>query len=223
MSTRHRLRRQNGLSMIELIMFMVIVSIALVGILQVLNLTSKYSADPLRRKQALAIAEGLLEEVQLAGFTFCDPSDAQASTAIGAVVGARGCQATVEGVDGVGPEPAIGLAPANTRPFDNINDYLHKDIKYGDADVNAFNVGGTLADATRSPMLFARASGPPIEAEAAGYAASLTLTPESLGGIASDADPANMNVLRITVRVVYGADDSDVVVLDAYRTRYAPN
>lgn len=58
-------RRQSGLSLFELLFFMVIVSIGLAGILSVMDLTTRHSADPLQRKQALAIAEAILEEVQL--------------------------------------------------------------------------------------------------------------------------------------------------------------
>ena len=42
-------------------MFIVIVGIGLAGILGVINLTTRASADPLIQKQALAIAEAYLE------------------------------------------------------------------------------------------------------------------------------------------------------------------
>jgi MSHA pilin protein MshD len=64
-SLRHLPPRQRGVSLIELIAFIVIVSIAVAGILLVMNQTTGHSADPLIRKQALAIAESMLEEVQL--------------------------------------------------------------------------------------------------------------------------------------------------------------
>ena len=60
---------QRGVSLVELIMFIVIVSVALAGILLVLNVTTKGSADPLVHKQALAAAESLLEEIQLQDFS----------------------------------------------------------------------------------------------------------------------------------------------------------
>src|SRR5487761_2063455 len=53
--------KQRGVSLIELIMFIVIISSALVGILSVMNIVSKNNADPVMHKQALAIAESLLE------------------------------------------------------------------------------------------------------------------------------------------------------------------
>lgn len=61
--------RQSGASLIELIMFIVIVSAALAGILLVMNVTTKGSADPLIRKQAIAAAYSLLEEVELQDFS----------------------------------------------------------------------------------------------------------------------------------------------------------
>ena len=60
--------KQRGISLIELIMFIVIVSVAVAGILLVLNVTTKSSADPLVQKQALAAAQSLLEEIELQDF-----------------------------------------------------------------------------------------------------------------------------------------------------------
>lgn len=60
---------QRGISLIELIMFIVIVSVAVAGILQVMNVTEKGSTDPLIHKQALAAAQSLLEEIELQDFT----------------------------------------------------------------------------------------------------------------------------------------------------------
>jgi MSHA pilin protein MshD len=63
-----KLGRQRGISLIELIMFILIISIAVAGILLVMNRVSGQSADTLMRKQALAIAESVLEEVELQDF-----------------------------------------------------------------------------------------------------------------------------------------------------------
>jgi MSHA pilin protein MshD len=73
--------RSRGLSLIELVIFIVAVSAALTGVLNVFIQATLHSADPLARRQALAIAESLLEEIQLMPFTFCDPDDANAETA----------------------------------------------------------------------------------------------------------------------------------------------
>ncbi|MDD4911379.1 MAG: type II secretion system protein [Sideroxydans sp.] len=59
---------QRGISLIELIIFIVIISVALTGILLVMNQVTAHSADPLVHKQAIAVAESLLEEVELQDF-----------------------------------------------------------------------------------------------------------------------------------------------------------
>lgn len=187
-------RRQAGLTLIELIMFIMIVGVALAGIIGVLNLTTKGSADPLRRKQALMIAEGLLEEVQLARFTWCDPTADKAGD--DGVTGSADCDLP----ENWGPEAG------GTRPFDNINDY----VSAADTASSSFNsADGTLSDANGAAM------------NVDGYTATVTITPESIGGIAvPNPASADVDVLRIRVEVRY---DGESVTLDGYRTRYAPN
>jgi MSHA pilin protein MshD len=73
--------RQIGITLVELILFLVIVGIGLAGIVSVINLATRASADPAMRKQALALAGSLLAEVQLQSFLYCDPSDPAAATA----------------------------------------------------------------------------------------------------------------------------------------------
>ena len=74
MTGARRAGRQGGLSLIELIIFIVIVSVGVVGILSVLNLTVGKSADPMLRKQALAVAEAMMDEI-LAKSYQNDPAD----------------------------------------------------------------------------------------------------------------------------------------------------
>jgi len=71
---------QRGISLIELVMFIVIISIAVTGVLLVINRVTGHSADTLIRKQAIAAAESLLEEIELqdfisaSGVTACPPN-----------------------------------------------------------------------------------------------------------------------------------------------------
>jgi MSHA pilin protein MshD len=64
--------RQRGFTLIEVIIFIVVVGAGLAGILSVTNTVVKSSADPMVRKQTVAIAESLLEEILLKEFQ--DPS-----------------------------------------------------------------------------------------------------------------------------------------------------
>lgn len=60
-----RMNRQSGLSLVELLVSIVIVGIAASTVLGVFSTTTGYSADPMIRHQAAAIAEAYLEEVLL--------------------------------------------------------------------------------------------------------------------------------------------------------------
>ena len=73
-----RRRHQRGLTLIELIIFIVIVSVGLVGILLVINTVVKSSADPMVRKQSIAMADAILEEVLLKAYA--DPGDGVSSS-----------------------------------------------------------------------------------------------------------------------------------------------
>jgi MSHA pilin protein MshD len=57
-----------GVTLVELIISMVIISIALVGVLSVMNFTTGRSADPMIQHQAIAIAEAYMEEILLQGY-----------------------------------------------------------------------------------------------------------------------------------------------------------
>ncbi len=103
------------MSLIEVVVFIVVLGIAFAGILALYNRLTSASVDPLVRKQALAIASSLLEEIELRAFTYCDPDDANVYTATGSPGG--GC--TVD--ETLGAE-AGETRYANPR-FDNVNDY----------------------------------------------------------------------------------------------------
>ena len=72
--------RAQGFTLIELIMFIVIVSIALVGILKVMDMVVASSADPMVRKQAVALAESVLQEVLQKAYADPDPASAGSQT-----------------------------------------------------------------------------------------------------------------------------------------------
>lgn len=65
-------RRQRGVTLIELLVFIVVLSLGLAGLLTVFNQVVRNSADPLLTKQALAVADAMLEEILLKDF--CDPT-----------------------------------------------------------------------------------------------------------------------------------------------------
>ena len=62
MSTKARC---GGFTLIEMIMFVTIVSIAMAAMMSVFSLTVRSSADPIQPKQAMLVAESMLEEILL--------------------------------------------------------------------------------------------------------------------------------------------------------------
>lgn len=191
--------RQLGVSLVELIVFIVVVAVAVAGVLVALNISNKSSADPMIQKQALAIAEALLEEVQLQPFTYCDPDDPQAATAQSATVGATGCSAG--GIEVIGAEAAPPLGPearvSATTPFDNVNDY-HTFTMTGMTDIAGNAIIGLGA-----------------------YTASVAIAAQGIAGVAGSPDIPTADALLITVTVTGPANTT--VTLHGYRARYAPN
>lgn len=192
------------MTLIELIMFIVIVSVGVAGILVVLNTAVRGSADPLIRKQMLSIAESLLEEVELQPFSFCDPTDDNVATATSPVVGA-GPGFCASSVENLGPEPGESRFSL-TAPFNNVNDYYQS---------GGYSLPSPITDISNS------------NPAPAGYSATIEIIPEALPDvidpsirIASDSTPANMRVLRIAVTVTH---DGDSLLLEGYRTRHSPN
>lgn len=112
---------QRGFTLIELIIFIVILSVGLAGILLVMNTVVKSSADPMVRKQATAIAESLLEEIFLKDYSnppggysgsdraqFDDISDYDGYSTSTGILDPKG--AAVSGLSGYNISPAVTVA-----------------------------------------------------------------------------------------------------------------
>jgi MSHA pilin protein MshD len=93
--------RQRGVTLVELVLAMLIVSIAVAAVLGVHGLTAGRSADPLLARQSLAVAESLLAEIMAQPFTASDLDG---------------------GPNAIGPEAGETRGSA-TSPFDHVDDY----------------------------------------------------------------------------------------------------
>ncbi len=192
MSSKHLSR---GMSLIEVVVFIVVLGIGIAGVVTLYGQLTKASVDPLVRKQALAIATSLMEEIQLRGFTYCDPDDPNVYTA----ASTAGCTSAAY-IENIGPD-TLPSSSAETRyadpRFDNVNDY------------HGFSMSGAnIRDVTNT-----------VISGLGGYAVSVAvanISAAELPAVASTAD-----ALRITVTVTGPAGVS--VSLQGYRLRYAPN
>ncbi len=202
-----RLRcNQGGISLIELIVFIIIVGVALAGVLSVLNLTTARSADPLIRKQMLAIAESLLEEVELQPFTACDPTDANATNPSNVSSPAFTTASCATKIQGFG-QPSGPVA--NRSFFNNVGNYCNE-VGTGGTTCTTLSLASPILDMTGT------ANCP------AGYSAKINLVAENLGAITSNNTTLeNIKVLRIMVTVSY-TGSKEQVVLEGYRTRWMP-
>jgi len=68
-------KRMAGVTLVELVIAIVIVSVALAGLVAVFTRATRASADPVVTQQMLAIGESLIEEIMLKPFTI-DPAPA---------------------------------------------------------------------------------------------------------------------------------------------------
>lgn len=195
MCARRDVRRERGMTLLELIMFIVVIGIAAAGVVGVIAYATRASTDPMIHKQALAIGEAVLEEVQLMPFTYCDPDDPNAATALGAA----GCTGGALGANDEGRLP-LGTEAGETRlstttPYDNVSDY------------NGFAMAGGIVDIAGNAI--------PLP-ELAAYRADVTVATQGLDTIGVS------EALLITVTVTH-PNLTPSLVLHGYRVRYAPN
>lgn len=189
--------RERGLTLIEIIVFIVVVGIALTAILLVMNGSAARSSDPLVRKQALAIAEGLLEEVQSMPFTYCDADDAHVASAEQATVNAADPAQCATLADAMGPEAGETRDAAST-PFDHVSDY------------DGFDTSTASPPGVRDIAA--------IHEVPAGYTATVSVQNAALGNGSFTIPPAA--ALLISVRVTGPGNQS--VRLQGYRARHSP-
>lgn len=109
---------QRGITLIEQILFMVVVSVGVIGLVSAMLPMQAASADPMITKQSVAIAESLLNEILHQPYTWCDPDDSGASTALSYADCASAAQ------NSLGPTPADETRDgASGAFFDHVRDY----------------------------------------------------------------------------------------------------
>jgi MSHA pilin protein MshD len=187
-------RHQLGMSLIEVVVFIVVLGIGLAGILALFNRLTTASVDPMVRKQALAIASSLLEEIELRAFTYCDPDDSAVFTANSTA----DCDPLK--IEKIGKEtfnpPGTETRYSSTARFDNVNDYDGFQMLSGIQDITNLTISGLDSY----------------------QVTNVSVTPISPGELPDVADTTA--ALRITVTVTGPANVS--VSLQGYRLRYAP-
>lgn len=124
-------KRQRGLSLIEAVIFVVVLGIGIAGLAILYNQLTLASVDPVVRRQAVAIANSLMEEIQLRPFTFCDPDDP--------LVFSAGSPAGCGTPENIGHEGETRYGP--TR-FDNVSDYHNFSMPGSIQDIDNVTIAG---------------------------------------------------------------------------------
>lgn len=187
--------RQRGFSLVEMVVFIVIVTTAIAGVIGALAYTTRHGVDPLVRKQAIAIAESLMQEIQQMPFTYCDPDDANASTATDYSSCTQPQNASLSG-----PTPSSESRYSATDPFDNVADYGGFSMPGGGCS-GICSIGNTAAIAGLN-----------------GYTANVAIT--QVGGSGVFAGMPDSAVLQIVVTVTGPAETT--IRLTGFKVRYAP-
>lgn len=184
-----------GFTLVELVVFISIVSIAIAGVVGALSYTNRYSANPLVQKQAMAIAEALMQEIQQVPFTYCDPNDDNSATARAYTDCAANTQQAL-----TGPTPSSESRYDQANPFDNVADY-------GGFQMPDNACAGICRVGDNTPL-----------AGISGYAVSVGLS--QVGGSSAFPGLSADAAVQVTISVTGPANTR--VVLNGFRVRYAP-
>jgi MSHA pilin protein MshD len=132
------IKSQRGLSLIEILVFIVIVSVGLTGMLSTFQATLMRSADPLIQKQMLAIAESMMEEVQGHDFAPGEDSYVPSSKACTAFRSERELYDDLDDYDGVMDCPVYSLADSSA-PVSGLEQYRLSVAVVADSGLNGLS------------------------------------------------------------------------------------
>lgn len=149
---------QKGISLIELVIFIVIMSVALTGITLIYINTTRYSADPMVRIRSIELAQSTLDEILLKAYDEKTPTGGGCVTFATNTRCVAGNPTAQTEATGLGAEEGA----TNRAIFDDVDDYHN---------LSYCGTGGT-ADAvcTAACIDMVDESGNPINTEYSGYA-----------------------------------------------------
>jgi MSHA pilin protein MshD len=202
---RRRARRSGGFSLIDVLLVIVLLGVMSGALMTLSGRVAVQSAEAMKTRQALTIAQALLDEVRHMPFTFCDPSDVRASIATSATPGAPGCTNAAM-IDALGSEPGESRTNAFPNRFDGVTDY--------DGFASGTGCGGGLCKLDGSVLTVPTSS-------LAGCNAGVTVTAQAINSIPAFDANGQRQVLRIGVTVT--CPGTQPLLLEGIRVRHAPN
>lgn len=136
--------RSKGFTLVEIVVLIVVVGAALAGVLLVFQNTVRGSADPQVRKQAIAIAEALLEEILLASYDS---------------IAGGGTRADFNDVDDYATyTTAGGMRDIENNPIAGLENYNVSSVAVSPATLN--DTGGVLTAVNEAKRITVTVTGP---------------------------------------------------------------
>ncbi len=195
-------RLQQGFTLIDVLVLIVLIGTVAGSMTVMFGRLASQSAQSMYDRQALALAQTLLDEARMMPMTYCDPQDANAANANAAALGAGNCTSRV---DAIGPEPGETRYLAAPNGFDGVSDY-HNLTMPGGGCAGICDIAGNLLNPATTTLAACRAS--------------ITTTAQAMPGVAAldvNGRPQAL-LIRVTLRCPSRAD----LVLEAVRMRHSP-
>lgn len=111
-------KRQAGVTLVELIVAMVIITVGIAGMTVAFTRTANNSADPLVQKQMAVIAEGIMEEILLKPFDSTNPGLPLLRSQFNDVQDFQGY-----GLNAAGTAPVLGITDVNGTAIPGLETY----------------------------------------------------------------------------------------------------
>ncbi|MFO7604367.1 MAG: prepilin-type N-terminal cleavage/methylation domain-containing protein [Gammaproteobacteria bacterium] len=198
--------RQRGVTLIELVIYISIVSVALVAVLGIYLTSSRYSADPMIRLRTIELGQSFLEEIILKAYDNNTPNGGGCVTY---ATGSR-CASSDAASAGLQAEPG-----ENRTTFDDVDDYHN--ISYCGNNVTSADAACTSAC---QPML--NAAGTSIAGEYAGFAVCIRVAfaGNELNSVAPGTGTTVLANDAKRIDVIVTDHLSSRMVFSAYRTNF---
>ncbi len=191
-------RSEQGFTLIDVLMLIVLIGVVAGSMTVMFARMSSQSAEALRSRQALSVAQTLINEVRMMPFTYCDAPLTAASAA-----------ACAAAVDQLGPEAGevrYHLIGNTAVRYDGVSDYAGL-MQPGPGCTGICDLQGNVLNPPGSVL--------------SSCTATIAMGPQAMISIAATDVSGRPQALLISVTVrCPGLSD---VVLQGIRTRHAPN
>jgi len=198
-ATSHSPLKTTGVTLIEMVIFIVIVGIAVTAVMSVFISVGRSGADPMVRIRGIELGQAVLEEIMLKAYDNSTPAGGGCVQFSSASRCSGGPSATAQSA------AAFGNDSESRDTFNDVDDY--HDIAYCGANVTAAD---SACSSACQPLL--NDAGNDISADYEGFAVCIRVS--FAGSEVNNTSPADVSVLDNDAKRI------DVIVTDHLNSRY---